>query len=267
MTLLFCRRIQQAVRRSLFHNKHLHSTARRRFESSGSKPHDAAVPPAPKRIRTIPGPSWAWIDPRPIFRRPLNGYSAMQARSPYLTQLESALLIYYLGDLSAQIMDTNVFVDGEYEPVRALRAMLIGGLACIPSYRWYIFLGKNFNYPSLGHWGSVGVKVMMSQMIFTPLFNSYFFGMHSWLAGGSLHDVKRRICDTVPSSWYNSFKVWPAVTAFSFTFIKPQNRNVFAGVVAIFWQTYLLWLNKQAGTAEKAEDALDKKLAKHSSKP
>lgn len=46
-------------------------------------------------------------------------------------------------------------------------------------------------------------------------------------------------------------KVWPAVTAFSFTFIQPHYRSIFAGFIAIFWQTYLSWLNRAAELAEK----------------
>ena len=49
----------------------------------------------------------------------------------------------------------------------------------------------------------------------------------------------------MPVSWKNSWKVWPAVTAFSFTFIPWQYRNIFAGVIAIGWQTYLSWLNRR----------------------
>ena len=58
---------------------------------------------------------------------------------------------------------------------------------------------------------------------------------------------------TVPVSWVNSWKVWPMVTAFSFTFIPPESRSVFAGCIAIFWQTYLSWLNKSAEAREKKE--------------
>ncbi|KAI6893160.1 hypothetical protein KC318_g20874, partial [Hortaea werneckii] len=60
--------------------------------------------------------------------------------------------------------------------------------------------------------------------------------------------------DTVPVSWKNSWKVWPFVTAFSFTFIPPESRSVFAGVIAIFWQTYLSWLNKNAEALEKGQE-------------
>lgn len=167
----------------------------------------------------------------------------MQSRSPLLTQLESSLLVYYLGDLFSQVIDTNIFVDGDYRPIGGLRAMLVGGIIAIPSYQWYMFLGRNFNY-ALGHWTGVTIKVLISQTVFTPLFNIYFFGMHSLLSGAGLRETERKVREKVPVSWKNSWIVWPPLTAFSFTYIKPQNRNVFAGIVAIFWQSYLLYLNK-----------------------
>jgi len=84
--------------------------------------------------------------------------------------------------------------------------------------------------------------------------NSYFFGMQSLLTGDSLPEVWERIKRTVPPSMINSLKLWPAVTAFNFTFIDPQYRSIFAGFIAIGWQTYLSYLNR---TAEK-EEALAK---------
>ena len=121
--------------------------------------------------------------------------------------------------------------------------MLIGSLASIPGYKWFIFLGNHFNYRS--HILSLVVKVCINQTFFTPLFNTYFFGMQTLLAGGSWADAKERVINTVPVSWKNSWKVWPAVTAFSFTYVPWQYRNVFAGVIAVFWQTYLSWLNRR----------------------
>ena len=94
------------------------------------------------------------------------------------------------------------------------------------------------------------MKILVNQTFFTPVFNTYFFGMQTLLAGGGLEEAWRRVRDTVPVSWRNSWKVWPAVTAFSFTFVAPQFRSVFAGVVAIGWQTYLSWLNMRAARQE-----------------
>lgn len=181
----------------------------------------------------------------------------MQKRSPLTTQLESTLIIYYLGDLCSQTVSSNVFIDAEYEPIRGLRAMVIGSISSIPGYKWFIFLGNNFNYKS--HMLSLAVKVLVNQTFFTPIFNTYFFGMQTLLSGGSFADAKERVINTVPVSWKNSWKVWPAVTAFSFTFVPWQYRNIFAGVIAIGWQTYLSWLNKREEGREVAEAKVEQK--------
>jgi len=199
--------------------------------------------------RTIPGSGWAWID---SLSTPVRAYGAMQKRSPLLTQLESTMIIYYVGDLSAQTMQTDVFTEAPYEPIRGLKALIIASIASIPAYKWFMFLGNHFNYAS--HWFSIGVKILINQTFFTPIFNTYFFGMQSLLSGATLTETKQRVVDTVPVSWKNSWKLWPAVTAFSFTYIQPQYRNVFAGFVAIGWQTYLSWLNKKAETTEEIKN-------------
>lgn len=180
--------------------------------------------------------------------RPFHGYAAMQKRSPLLTQLESSLVIYFLGDLSAQYVSNSGNEEAVYEPSRGLKALIIGGLSSIPSYKWFMFLGTHFNYAS--HTVSLAVKIVINQSVFTPIFNTYFFGMHSLLSGATWAEAKQRVIDTVPTSWKNSWKVWPIVTAFSFTYIPPQYRNIFAGVIAIGWQTYLSWLNKSAEAME-----------------
>ena len=123
-----------------------------------------------------------------------------------------------------------------------------------------MFLGNHFNYSSKIL--SLTTKVAVNQLAFTPIFNSYFFGMQSFLSGDSLPEVWERIRRTVPISFVNSCKLWPAVTAFSFTFIDPQYRNIFAGFVAIGWQTYLSYLNRKAEEAESRDKAALKSAEK-----
>lgn len=95
------------------------------------------------------------------------------------------------------------------------------------------------------------LQVAINQAFFTPLFNSYFFGMQSLLSGASGAEIVERIKNTVPTSWANSCKVWPAITAFSFTYIPLQYRSIFGGVIAIGWQTYLSLLNQRAAAKEE----------------
>ncbi|KAF2849329.1 hypothetical protein T440DRAFT_426998, partial [Plenodomus tracheiphilus IPT5] len=219
--------------------------------------------------QTIPGPSWLWLDP---IYEPFRAYGRVQQRKPYTTQLISSLVIYFVGDLVAQgiagdvapIVEPSVVETDQDEEEekgwvqqwsanrdwsRTGRAIVIGGLSSIPSYKWFLWLGNNFNYGSKVL--SLSTKVLVNQALFTPLFNSYFFGMQSLLSGATLSECAERIRNTVPTSWINSCKLWPIVTAFSFTYIPIQYRSIFGGVVAIGWQTYLSLLNQRAQAMEE----------------
>jgi protein Mpv17 len=117
-----------------------------------------------------------------------------------------------------------------------------------------MFLNNHFNYSSKIL--SLATKVTVNQIVFPPIINTYFFGMQSLLSGDSPPEIWERIKRTVPISMINSYKLWPAVTAFSFTFIDPQYRSIFAGFIAIGWQTYLSYLNRTAEIAEAAQRAI-----------
>ncbi|KAL5334663.1 hypothetical protein BJX70DRAFT_377570 [Aspergillus crustosus] len=206
-------------------------------------------------------------------------YSRFQEKRPYTTQLVSSLVIYLCGDLSAQYFfppekaplvvqsaqdegedgkgTTAVEEEGEgeggnggggggggYDPWRTLRHLTVGIGSSIPSYNWFMFLHNNFNYASKPL--SILTKVVVQQIVFTPVFNTYFFSIHSLLSGASVQETYERLKVALPQSIVNSAKFWPAVTAFSFMYVPPQFRNVFSGVIAVGWQTYLSWLNQRA---------------------
>jgi len=117
----------------------------------------------------------------------------------------------------------------------------------------FMFLHHNFNYGS--KFLSILTKVSVQQACFTPVFNTYFFSMHSLLAGASLEETWERLKKAVPTSIKNSIKLWPAVTAFSFMYVPPHFRSVFGGTVAVGWQTYLSWLNQKAAREVRAAEA------------
>jgi hypothetical protein len=226
------------------------------------------------RSESIPVPNT--VSPLPLWQRlgPLTAvataYARAQKRRPWGTQFVSALVIYGLADVSAQ----NIGSDDDIDPKRTARSLVIGGIAAIPSYLWYvvpvavldmtciptvsmpsmqaylltarrfIWLSHRFNYSS--HLLSLATKISVSQLLFAPIFNTYFFGAQAALAGCSPAAVVDRIVQTVPTSVVNSCQFWPLVTAFTFTFIPIEYRSVFSGVIAIGWQTYLALLNRRA---------------------
>ena len=115
--------------------------------------------------------------------------------------------------------------------------------------RRFLWLGEHFNYGSKAL--SIGVKVCVQQAVFTPTFNTYFFGMQAVLTGESPSGIIERVKNTVPTSMLNSLKLWPAVTAFSFWFVAPEYRFMFSGIFAVCWQSYLSFLNRKEEKEER----------------
>ena len=171
-------------------------------------------------------------------------YSRQQKARPYITQLWSTPIIYCIGDLSAQALG-----DDDYDPHRSLRAIAIGAVISIPSYLWFIGLGKRFNYPSTAL--SIGAKVVVNQLIYTPLFNVYFFAFHALLSGEGVAGAVERVKNTVPVSVPRSFLYWPIATAINFAYVQPQSRAVVTGMFAVVWQSYLSWLNRRTEKHER----------------
>lgn len=231
---------------------------------------------APASAQTIPGPSWLWLEP---IYEPFRAYGRAQQRRPYRTQLISSLVIYFFGDMVAQSITSSPASEEaatgagsedvergwvqqwshDRDWARTGRALIIGGLSSIPSYKWFLWLGNNFNYSSKIL--SLSMKVGVNQAFFTPIFNSYFFGMQSLLSGATFSEIVERIKNTVPTSCINSCKLWPIVTAFSFTYIPIQYRSIFGGVIAIGWQTYLSLLNQRAAALEGKEHVSEHETA------
>ncbi|KAJ5627771.1 hypothetical protein N7490_009999 [Penicillium lividum] len=203
-------------------------------------------------------------------------YARVQRERPYRTQLLSSLVIYLCGDLSAQLLfpseqaanenqDVSASADSKdesenkpgfgssYDPWRTVRHLIVGAGSSIPSYNWFWFLHNNFNFSS--KLLSILTKVIVQQICFTPVFNSYFFSVHSLLAGATFEETWERLKKALPVSVTNSVKLWPAVTAFSLMYVPPEFRNVFSGVIAVGWQTYLSWLNQKAAREVQQEEA------------
>ncbi|APA06170.1 hypothetical protein sscle_01g009400 [Sclerotinia sclerotiorum 1980 UF-70] len=259
MVLLALQTTSRAVlRRSHFPTprKQTNFTSKRHTSNNSThSPHSSPLPensangtaiPIPATIATLP--LWQRLGP---LTRSFQAYGRSQRKRPYTTQFCSSLVIYFLGDLSAQSICGD-----DYDWKRTLRALVISMGSSIPSYKWFMFLSKNFNYSSKA--GSLATKVGVNQIFFTPIFNTYFFGMQSLLSGDSIPDVVERVKRTVPTSMMNSIKLWPAVTAISFAWVPQEYRSIFAGVIAIGWQTYLSFLNKRvegemAGSVENTE--------------
>lgn len=212
----------------------------RRWQSSKPGADGSKGIPTPNMIPTVDLSFWHRLGP---LTRAVQSYGRAQRKRPWVTQLCTSLTIYFCADLAAQRIGGKGF-DAE----RTFRSVTIGGIASIPSYEWFMWLSRHFNYPS--RILSIAIKITVNQLLLTPIFNLYFFSMQAFMAGDNLVETWERIKRTVPISLINSAKLWPAVTAINFAFVPIEYRSIFAGTINIGWQTYMTWLNRQAEEAE-----------------
>ena len=187
-------------------------------------------------VYDVPSPLWYHrVGPVRDF---FSWFSRAQRRRPLTVAVGTSVTTYFCGDIIAQE------ISGEpYDWKRTARMLLVGSVASLPGYKWFMFLGSHFNYASA--FGSIALKVLIQQMVFAPVFNTYFFGMQALLSGETMHGVIHRVQAAVPESIFSSAKFWPAVTALNFTLIPAHLRFAFSGVFAVVWQTYLSFLNKR----------------------
>ncbi|KAL6827557.1 hypothetical protein V8C40DRAFT_242175 [Trichoderma camerunense] len=205
------------------------------------------VSPSAQNV-VAPLPIWQRLGP---ITRVAQAYARSQKKRPYVTQTISTIFIFFSADIVAQSMN-----DDDYDPVRTVRNVFIGAGTAIPAYKWFQFLAKNFNYSSRA--ASLGVKIVMNQLLFATYMNVYFFSMQALLTGEGISGAVQRVRDTLLTSWINSCKVWPFVMAFNLSYVPLEYRALFAGMINLGWQAYLSLLNRWAELrqAEAAQMAI-----------
>ena len=102
----------------------------RRAKSTSSSPPIQSQTSIPTPGTLPPLPIWQRLGP---LSTAFNAYGRAQRKRPYTTQIVSSLVIYFCGDLAAQLVGGD-----EYEVKRTGRNLVIGGLASLPSYLWYV---------------------------------------------------------------------------------------------------------------------------------
>lgn len=121
------------IRRSHFpsHRQPVNVTKRQHVTHSRPDPTsgNGTSIPVPNTVATLP--IWERLGP---LSRAFQAYGRSQRKRPYTTQFVSSLVIYFLGDLSAQ----NINGD-EYDSKRTVRALLISMGSSIPSYKWSVY--------------------------------------------------------------------------------------------------------------------------------
>lgn len=133
--------VMRAASRTIFRRPYLptkqqvlskrHNTTTSTPTTTSTKPDDPAKSisiPVANTVGVIP--IWQRLGP---LSRGFQAYGRSQRKRPLATQFVSSLVIFFLGDISAQSISGD-----EYDYKRTLRALVISAGSSIPSYKWYV---------------------------------------------------------------------------------------------------------------------------------
>lgn len=109
---------------------------------------------------------------------------------------------------------------------------------------WYVWLDHLFkNRPASS--STTVLKLLLDQLVFTPIVNAGFFAYMALIGGTRLRDVPAVISVNLWPTLVTNWTVWPAVQWFNFTCVPPALQVLFGNVVSLFWNSYLTLITQQ----------------------
>ncbi|CCC72046.1 hypothetical protein NCAS_0J00670 [Naumovozyma castellii] len=188
-----------------------------------------------------------------------NLYNRCLRTHPKTTNAIMTGTLFGVGDISAQILfaPTEQPKQGDeieqkkknFDWHRTSRAVIYGSM--IFSFigdKWYKILQNNVKLPlRFQHNKSLSMlyKVSVDQLAFAPLGVPFYFSCMTIMEGGTMKDVETKIKTQWWRTLVTNWCVWPLFQMVNFTWVPLQHRLLAVNVVAIFWNTYLSYMNSR----------------------
>ncbi|XP_072022517.1 mitochondrial inner membrane protein Mpv17-like [Amphiura filiformis] len=165
-------------------------------------------------------------------------YNRILNAHPFKTQVVSTGTIMLFSDIFAQqVVDRRGWKGHDF--ARTCRQALIGFFLVGPTLTvWYRTVDRVFKgAPKI----ALLKKVAADQLLFAPPFIALFFTVNGVLTGMPPKHIKEILSKNYIPTLITNYKIWPAVQMFNFYLVPLYYRVLVAQVVAVFWNTYLIW--------------------------
>ncbi|XP_024396715.1 uncharacterized protein [Physcomitrium patens] len=168
-------------------------------------------------------------------------YLRMLDKYTFPTKSITAANILAFADITAQYLANETLKEGEtkqdWDKIRTLRMLGIGAFFTAPILHiWFNLMLWRFPKTDVA---SSMKKVLAGQLIASPVVNSSFFAVNSFLQGESGEQAIEKIKRDLWPTWKSGAMYWPILDFVTFRYIPIHLQVLFNNCCSFVWTIYL----------------------------
>lgn len=174
--------------------------------------------------------------------------SPARLRKALATTCLTSAAAHAVGDLACQAIVDGAAETGDVDGPRLARMTAVGGTLHGPFF-FVGFRAVDMAVPSSSAATRLGVaarKVCLGHCTLFPAYLASFFVYISALEGRDWDGIAAKVRDAYPKGIWNGSAYWPAVQLYNQLVVPPRHKVGYTSVMAIFWNVYISYANKQA---------------------
>lgn len=153
----------------------------------------------------------------------IDSYNAAVAKNPLLINALQAAILGGLGTFISELIK-----GGAIDKKEVFIMMVINAVFMTPVLLWFFGVLERMK-------GGVIAKLLVDQLIFSPVFTAAIISVRLFLLGNKIDDIVPIVIEVVPKAMMSSWLFWFPQRYLTLSYLPPQHHLLCGNVCALVW--------------------------------